>query len=335
MESKATPEPPGDGRPALPAALQSVVDFLRAVIPKKFFGFLPRRRTLSTIGVLIVAILIIFLGGWYYTAAIAAMQAVCLREYFALVKAKGYSPTVRTTILASLVHLASAQAFPMYSDGFIALAGMFIIFYLLLHGDRLATIADLSGSILGLFYLGYFPGFVVRLRNLEQREMKNFPFAGYWPQTAAEWKPALWPRGLQASFLMMLCIAASDIGAYIIGKSFGRTKLITKISPKKTWEGACGGFASAMLIGAVGFWAYAWPGGPLLGALFGLTMSGVGLLGDLTESLMKRDAGVKDSGDIIPGHGGMLDRLDSFIFTSPIAYYFVTLLLPLFAALRK
>lgn len=113
-----------------------------------------------------------------------------------------------------------------------------------------------------------------------------------------------------------------------MGRMVGKTPL-SDISPKKTWEGAFFGTLGSILVAIVGAKTIGWGFFGVTGALFGLMIGVVSLLGDLTESLMKRDAGVKDSGDLIPGHGGILDRTDSYLFTAPLVYYFVTLLVPL------
>ena len=125
-----------------------------------------------------------------------------------------------------------------------------------------------------------------------------------------------------------MCIWGADIGAYIIGKFFGKTPL-SGISPKKTVEGAIFGIAASIMIAITGTYYLNWPNFLITGAIFGSLIGIAALLGDLTESMLKRDAGVKDSGQLIPGHGGILDRTDSYIFTAPLVYYFVTLLLPL------
>ena len=139
---------------------------------------------------------------------------------------------------------------------------------------------------------------------------------------------ASFPDALKITFLAMACIWAADIGAYLIGKKFGKTKL-SQISPKKTVEGALFGIGGSILVGIAGGYFLNWVYWQFTGAILGLLIGIVSLLGDLTESMMKRDAGVKDSGELIPGHGGILDRTDSYVFTAPVVYYFVTLFLPL------
>ncbi len=115
---------------------------------------------------------------------------------------------------------------------------------------------------------------------------------------------------------------SSDTVAYFIGKKWGRRQLAPALSPGKTVEGAIGGLAGSLLAAAAFIIIYPFlPDGPLL--LLGLLLGLAALLGDLVESVFKRQAGVKDAGDIIPGHGGILDRFDSMLFTAPLVYYYV------------
>ena len=293
-------------------------------------------RLLSAIVAIAVAFGMIVLGGWYFTVGFGIIVILGLLEYFQLVRAKGIAPAAKTTILLALLLLIAATVTPSLVDALFPLAGAGICFYLLFQ-PKLATIADISTSILGLFYGGYLPSYWIRLRvgwphiptSIEVAS-NNLPLMGYWPDS---WhNPKTFPAALTVTFLAFGCIWAADIGAYFMGKYFGRTQL-SYISPKKTVEGALFGIAGSIVVAEVGACYLGWPYWEISGALLGMFIGVVSLLGDLTESMMKRDAGVKDSGQLIPGHGGILDRTDSYVFTGPIVYYFVVLFLPWLAQL--
>ena len=132
----------------------------------------------------------------------------------------------------------------------------------------------------------------------------------------AEW-------GAGAVFAGVLTVIASDTGQFYGGKAFGRRKLAPVISPKKTVEGAVSGFvAAALVLPVLGrFWLPGWPAWVL--AVMGATLAAAGIVGDLFESLLKRSAGVKDSSALIPGHGGVLDRIDALVFAGPLLYVFL------------
>ena len=141
------------------------------------------------------------------------------------------------------------------------------------------------------------------------------------------------PTGALVLMLPLLLTWASDIGAYAVGRSIGRHKLIPSVSPGKSVEGAVGGLATSIVVA----WLYiafllhpatslGLKGGVLGAMLFGAIISAVAQLGDLTESLLKREAGVKDSSALLPGHGGVLDRVDSLLFVLPVAYVLLGLM---------
>ncbi len=286
---------------------------------------MPWSRITSAVVAIVLALVAILLGGWYFTIGFGILVYLGQLEYFQLTRAKGIAPAAKTTLVVSQALLVVSHLSPSLADAIFPVAGTFICFYLLFQ-PKFATIADISASIMGLFYGGYLPSYWVRLRSLGQLEVSNLPLNGFFP-TGWSGLEGL-PPGLTATLLAFSCIWAADIGAYFIGKSFGRTRL-SDISPKKTVEGAAFGVAASVAVGVLGSGALHWSGWPITGAVLGLLIGVASLLGDLTESMMKRDAGVKDSGQLIPGHGGILDRADSYVFTAPIVYYFVILVLPL------
>lgn len=129
------------------------------------------------------------------------------------------------------------------------------------------------------------------------------------------------PHGIHLAIYVILVIWGTDAGAYFAGKAWGRHQLLPRVSPGKTWEGAVGGILTGIVAGAL-LWLWLGPGHNLLsGGVVGLTLSVAGQIGDLMESNLKRYVGAKDSGGLLPGHGGVLDRFDSALFAMPVAYY--------------
>jgi len=135
----------------------------------------------------------------------------------------------------------------------------------------------------------------------------------------------LLPLGEWLIFFLLLVTWASDTGAYIVGTLYGRHRLAPTISPKKTVEGLVGGLIAAIIAGYAARWWFLPDLSGLDCLILATLLTITGFWGDLTESAMKRSVGMKDSGGILPGHGGMLDRLDSLLFTAPVFYYYVTM----------
>ncbi len=294
-------------------------------------------RIVSALLVIPIVLAAIAIGGWAFTAAFALLVVFGQMEYFALVRAKAIIPASKITITVSLALLIVSQLRMDLADAVIPLAGTFICFYLLFQ-TRIATIADISASILGLFYVGYLPSFWIRIRAIGEGvafqvsdRLQQFDFFN---QLRSLEQLSYLKINFHVSYgciyvlMAFCCIWASDVGAYIFGKFLGRTRL-SDISPKKTVEGAIAGLLCCCATAILWAFSLGWKEWGLLGLVLGLLIGVSGLLGDLTESMMKRDAGVKDSGQIMPGHGGILDRADSYIFTAPLVYYFITLVMPL------
>ena len=177
------------------------------------------------------------------------------------------------------------------------LVGAVLLYQLAMQKNLAATLTDAAVSLLGIFYVGWLLGHLVLLRNLDQGEF--------------------------LIFFLFLVTWAGDTGAYYIGKGFGRRRMAPQISPNKTVEGAIGGWLASILVAVL---AQQWFL-PLISVYDSLILGGLlgiaGQLGDLTESMFKRGALVKDSGYFLPGHGGVLDKLDSLIFTAPVFYYYL------------
>ncbi|WP_373545016.1 phosphatidate cytidylyltransferase [Chamaesiphon sp.] len=285
-------------------------------------------RLISTIVAIALALAMLVLGSWYFTLGICIIVYLGQSEYFKLVRAKGIEPAQKTTLVVSQIMLVVGAIGNGIDDALFPIAGTLICFYLLFL-PKIASISDISTSLFGLFYGGYLPSYWIRLRlGADPLETNSFPFATDWSRVLLNFDLTLLPPAFTITLLSFMCIWAVDIGGYLFGKWLGRTRL-SEISPKKTVEGAVFGLMGSIGVAMTGGWALHWHhwyiSGVALGSLIGLTS----MLGDLTESMMKRDAGVKDSGELIPGHGGMLDRTDSYIFTAPLVYYFVKLVLPL------
>jgi CDP-diglyceride synthetase len=140
-------------------------------------------------------------------------------------------------------------------------------------------------------------------------------------------RPEAWPLGGIVNWWTWTSIVFADVAAYFVGKKCGKHRLNSvcaaagAASPNKTVEGALGGFAACMLFSLLGAYLMKWPKWYLFGPVYGAANSFIALIGDLTASMIKRDAGFKDTGNILPGHGGLLDRFDSYIFTAPVSYF--------------
>ena len=136
--------------------------------------------------------------------------------------------------------------------------------------------------------------------------------------------PADGPRRVTAFIAVVVC---SDVGGYAAGVLLGKHPMAPSVSPKKSWEGFAGSAAACMLAGAIFFWTL-FDVSPLLGVVYGLAVVGTATLGDLGESMVKRDIGIKDMGTLLPGHGGIMDRLDSLLPTAPVAWLLLAAFVP-------
>ena len=230
----------------------------------------------------------------------------------------GIKPATKTTLFSCLIIITSTYLETTglidkeIANSIVPICSVGICTWLLLQ-PKSGTISDIAASIFGLFYLGFLPSYWIKLRALETglsnsgvTLLSNFSNS----------------IGLYLTLTSCFLIVASDIGSYIIGKSFGKRSL-SPISPSKTIEGLIGGISCSILLAIFFAFVLNLANPLLIGILYGLLISLMALVGDLIESMMKRDAKIKDSGTFLPGHGGILDRIDSYIFTPSVIYYII------------
>jgi len=254
----------------------------------------------------LIAVGCLAFGGIPTLLFIATVIFIASKEYVKILKNKGFYPSltlilIADAIVATLIFLNRFDLMPA-----VITVGIISSFLVILFRGRQPYIANVATTVLGFMYGGWLPCHLILLRQIGNDGIGFFKF---WLND-----------GLGFVMLLFLTIIMTDVAAYFFGSKFGKTKLSPVISPKKTVEGAIGGGVGAILI--------AWIVGHFIGLEWyqsltaGFLITLFSQLGDLAESLIKRDAGVKDSGDTLPGHGGFLDRADSFIFATPVAYYY-------------
>lgn len=259
-------------------------------------------RVVSALVALPFVLAAIWFGGWWFAGLVIAASAVCVFEFMAMV-----IPTDRPAQIAFTI-VGAAFVTAMVMGGFagpsavpiLALMPIAIVTVFLFRIGELTTVAARSGLV--------FTGIVWGGGLFTTATLRLLDHGGAW--------------------VLLACILAwaSDTGAYFAGRMFGRHKLYEQVSPKKTWEGAIGGVVAAT---AGAFLQQALYGAPKIDpvhlALLAPVAAAFGQIGDLAESLLKRSVGVKDSGKIMPGHGGLFDRVDALIFVSAVllAYAFL------------
>jgi phosphatidate cytidylyltransferase len=279
-------------------------------------------RRLLTASVLIPSIVyVIVLGGLPFLATVVGIVLLALHEFYGMIEAKGAMPLKRAGLAAGASLPVVAYLGDEYHTTILMTASLLGVMIAQLGKARIGeALASISGTFFGLFYVGWLLSHAVVLRQFHHVVESKWgaqAAAGIAPQTGV--------------FLMLFCVTsvvACDAGAYFAGRAYGRRKLAPKISPNKTIEGGLGGLLGGMLAGLIvklvfdSFWPelssiLTWG----LAAALGLVVSVAGVIGDLIESLLKRDAAQKDTGALLPGMGGVLDRIDSNLIAIPVMYY--------------
>lgn len=255
-------------------------------------------------------LIVLILGGWWIVALIALATGLAAIEVFRLLGQAGYS-SIAILGVALAVAIVLDGAFPGTLEGsgliLVAVGTILAAVGAFARRDPRDGLPTWFATVFGAIYVSLL-GFVVRLG------------------VAAPEPPAAAPLDFLGGergwiILLVLGVWAFDTGAYLVGRRFGRTKFLTHISPSKTIEGVIGGLIATTVVVTV--MAVLLGEAPLIGLALGPLLGLAAQAGDLAESVLKRAAGAKDSGTLIPGHGGILDRIDSFLFAAPVVALYV------------
>jgi len=267
------------------------------------------KRTLTSLVMIAVGLPAIIYGGVFYFLLMGGFLVVGAWEYVRLYRAVKYEPN-QLVIVGGVLVLVTARFF--FADFAISLFVILILLAMTAHlfsyeRGRDQAALDFSITAAGITYLGWLGSYLIDIRTFS-------PEGGWWLMLVL---PIVW---------------AGDTGAYSIGAVYGKHKMAPRLSPKKSWEGYFAGVFTSVLVGAFFTYAYSTMNGfqplagmisPYQGALLGLVIGVLAPLGDLGESMMKRQSGLKDSSNIFPGHGGVLDRIDSWIWGASIGFIMI------------
>ena len=299
-----------------------------------------KRVLVAVIGIP-VAILIVYEGFYAFLVAILLLSTIALVEFYNIAGKKDSYPNYTLSITFNIVFLLMIGMYDHFQeivDTDLFGLGIFILYFFLFYvlillsleifRSKRNPISSVSFSLTGNIYITLsFATFIIirklhelkfllRESTIESIEMESSAFINISDEFC------MW-----LFLIVLFSVWISDSAAYFIGRSYGKHKLAPRVSPKKTWEGSIAGFIG----GLISFFAFSWFLLPELqiihSIIIGIIIGSIGQLGDLSESQIKRDAGVKDSSTLIPGHGGVLDRFDSLLFIMPAISLYLFLLL--------
>lgn len=255
-------------------------------------------RVLTALVGIPLMLYLVHAGGLAYGLFVTAICALCCYEY-ALMLRLGGRPVqfVPAVLLGGALAACAALGGPLQ----VVLAGGAALVVLVEMFSPVHSLDRVALTIFGAIFAGWMPAHLAMIRDLR-------------------------PHGEAFAFLTFTAVWAMDTAAYAAGRGFGRHSLAPALSPKKTWEGAGAGFLAAIGV-CLAFQKFKLYESvtPLQAVVVGVVIGSMGQLSDLAESMVKRDAGIKDSGALLPGHGGVFDRFDSYILCAPAVYYALTL----------
>ena len=315
---------------------------------QKADGGKPRRSILfgAAMGALVACW--VFSGNYLFTGLFTLMTILGQLEYYRMVMNTGVYPARRISVVGACNMFVTALFAPDLHQLCLPFFALVSMGWFLTMRKQTTSIPEISTTFTGMFLLGYIPSFWVRIRSIgsdvppTRLAKLAEPVLAFLGQKA-DALPSFLPKfvhlpittGAVFIFWTWLSLAFSDVGAYFVGRSYGKTKLgdvapaAGAASPNKTVEGVMGGCAISAVLSTLGAWVQRWPYWYITGPIHGIYLAALGLLGDLTASMIKRDADIKDFGDLIPEHGGVMDRVDSYIFAAPYSFVMCKYLIPL------
>jgi len=257
-----------------------------------------------------IVVVLIWLGGIPFVTAACIIAILAGIEFYRIVKNQGIQPFSWLGIVFSVLLIVNAYiqqynfSFLPYSQDFIlplllTLMTLIPLIWLLFRPNKDKAFINWGWTIAGILYTGWLLSYYIQIRQLE--------------------------NGMGWIFMVASCTALCDVGAYAVGSNLGKHAMASSVSPGKTWEGSVGGLLTSILVAVILAIAFKLPLYYWQMVAAGLIIGVFAQIGDLVESLLKRNMHTKDSGSLLPGHGGMLDRIDSHLLVAPIAYYLIVL----------
>jgi phosphatidate cytidylyltransferase len=277
-------------------------------------------RALSSVGVVLVGVAPALWGPWGVAVAFAILGAVALTELVAMLRRVDYPVLWPVALLILVLALiATAARWPDWVFGaLVAAAALGPSLILIFRASLDGTLATWVATTFATAYLAVPMAHIVLVRGIAGETTG----AGHWLTTLERHLGAAsTTRGFAWFLLALVTTWLTDVGAYAAGRMLGRHKMTPVLSPNKTWEGFAGGVVVAVIVALVANWCFGIGMRPVIALAVGIVIALAAVVGDLAESLLKRQMGVKDTGTLIPGHGGVLDRLDSQLFVFIVVYY--------------
>jgi len=268
------------------------------------------KRIITGLVFAVIVVVLIILGGIPFVTAASIIAVLACIEFYRIVKSQSVQPLSWLGIVFSVLLIVNAYvqqyhlSFLPYPPDFIlplllSLMTLIPLMWLLFRPNKGNAFINWGWTIAGILYTGWLLSFYILIRQME--------------------------NGMGWIFLVVSCTALCDVGAYAVGSNLGKHAMASSVSPGKTWEGAAGGLATSIIVAVILAIAFKLPLYYWQMVAAGLIIGVLAQIGDLVESLLKRNMRTKDAGNLLPGHGGMLDRIDSHLLVAPVAYYLIVL----------